>query len=478
MQDFNKILIIIQYHIVLDVGLTFTKCGFSKDPMPMHIVPTPLTMIQYLRDHASSVSLIFSSSFFLNQLACSTFADAFEKHNKLMMELEEFLTTVFYHLLQTNPREKAIMMCESMMAPRGFIECIGHVLFRNFGVKSIYFLLSNMTPLYVTGQDSGIIVECGFQNVQILPIVRSRMCMEAFETCYRGGIHIEKNLNELLIQDNKELVRRLPQFKDNTNFPQSVIEDLKIRSLVVMQKEQRDQYLKNDDQIEQMKRKYTNLGKTYKEFPGMLISFYTRYCAMEFCFGDPQEEEQNIAYSLLTSIKKVKSLNSYQSLNQLNCENRGRAVQNIILSGGSCMIPGFKTRLIQEINHMIENRSEFEQLKEIQQQISIPENCFPPNCLVWVGASLLSSLNNEIDRFLITSEEYNEKKEQIPDRYGEAFLFGTRFENCFNRDFEENLKMQKQILYSNTTPYSARSLASRREPINEMIKKSMQKMDM
>ena len=53
--------------------------------------------------------------------------------------------------MQTNPKEKAVQVCESFMSPRGFIECIGHVLFRSFGVKSIYFLLSNMTPLYATG---------------------------------------------------------------------------------------------------------------------------------------------------------------------------------------------------------------------------------------------------------------------------------------------------------------------------------------
>lgn len=89
----------------------------------------------------------------------------------------------------------------------------------------------------------------------------------------------------------------------------------------------------------------------------------------------------------------------------------------------------------------------------------------------------MSSLNNEIDRFLLTLEEYNDKQETIPDRYGEAFLFGTRKENFFNRDFEENLKIQKQILYSNTTPYSARSLASRREPIAVMMQKSLQMME-
>lgn len=62
------------------------------------------------------------------------------------------------------------------------------------------------------------------------------------------------------------------------------------------------------------------------------------------------------------------------------------------------MIPGFKLRLLQEMKHLISTNGLFEELKEIMDFLTIPEFCFPPNCLVWVGASLLSSLNNEIDR--------------------------------------------------------------------------------
>ena len=61
--------------------------------------------------------------------------------------------------------------------------------------------------------------------------------------------------------------------------------------------------------------------------------------------------------------------------------------------------------------------------------------------MIWVGASLLSSLNNEIDRFLLTLEEYRDNNYEIPDRFGQAFLFGSREENYFNKDFEENLKV-------------------------------------
>ena len=32
-------------HIILDIGLSFTKCGFLKDTMPSHILPTPLELV-------------------------------------------------------------------------------------------------------------------------------------------------------------------------------------------------------------------------------------------------------------------------------------------------------------------------------------------------------------------------------------------------------------------------------------------------
>ena len=67
----------------------------------------------------------------------------------------------------------------------------------------------------------------------------------------------------------------------------------------------------------------------------MQISFHTRASAMEVCFGNPRNEEPNIAASILNSLKK------------LNADVRILAAQNIVLSGGSTMIPGFKKRLEQ-----------------------------------------------------------------------------------------------------------------------------------
>ncbi len=75
--------------------------------------------------------------------------------------------------------------------------------------------------------------------------------------------------------------------------------------MLVMQREQRDEYLGTELNIEKMKKKLFNMGKQYNNAINLLVSFFTRYCTMEQCFGDPNNEEPNLAYSILKSIKKV-----------------------------------------------------------------------------------------------------------------------------------------------------------------------------
>ena len=72
----------------------------------------------------------------------------------------------------------------------------------------------------------------------------------------------------------------------------------------------------------------------------------------------------------------------------------------------------------------------------IKDKFKIPDNQFPPNCMTWVGASLVASLNTEIERFMTTAEDFKKNNEVLPDRFGEAYLFATRDEPYLNPDFE------------------------------------------
>lgn len=87
-------------HIIIDIGLTYTKCGFAKDPTPMHIVPTPFALVANIREN-------------LSETKTGTFASIFENERELYMQVEEHLTNVFYNLLHTNPKQKSVVVLET-----------------------------------------------------------------------------------------------------------------------------------------------------------------------------------------------------------------------------------------------------------------------------------------------------------------------------------------------------------------------------
>lgn len=99
----------------------------------------------------------------LSKLNTTTFVNALRlETDRIHNEVEEFLTTLFYHVLKTNPKDKSIILCEKLGGMRKLTQAIGYVLFKKFQVKNIYSLLMNALPLYATGVETGITVDCGF----------------------------------------------------------------------------------------------------------------------------------------------------------------------------------------------------------------------------------------------------------------------------------------------------------------------------
>jgi actin-related protein len=78
------------------------------------------------------------------------------------------------------------------------------------------------------------------------------------------------------------------------------------------------------------------------------------------------------------------------------------------------MMPGFKTRLVQEIKHLLTKLPEFEEIKAVvMDNMKMNESCVPPNCMAWMGASIMSQLNSEIDKFEVTRQDYSEKYNEV-----------------------------------------------------------------
>lgn len=98
----------------------------------------------------------------ISGMSTASFAELFSDTRTLHLEIEELMAQIFYHLLQTNPYDKAIVVVETFMGLRPLYEAIGHICFKKFGCRDVYFVLGNATPLYVSGLDSGLIIDVGF----------------------------------------------------------------------------------------------------------------------------------------------------------------------------------------------------------------------------------------------------------------------------------------------------------------------------
>ena len=442
--------------VVLDIGIEYTKVGFSKQPYPKHILETPF----YIKDSIRSSDMI----------GTTLIAQVFKDKETLQNEIEEFLKDIFILKTQIDAKNHTIVVCEQLIFPRTFMNALGQVLFERYRVQGVYFFLANVLPLYTTGLDTGIIVDSGFMHTSVSIVWQTVFTIQGLKHEYMGASNLEHKVKQLLYEDNPEQHEKITT---------KAIKDVMCKWLRVLTRQQNTKFNETEENITKMKQKfyYLNVKQDRKEFT-LKVSYYTMVSAAEIFFTHyERSESQNMAWMVCDSI--------------LEAPNRILVVQNLILSGGVFMIPGLKKRLIEEIHYAIETIPKYSDLQSIQKYIKVEKWIYPANCLVWIGASMLACLNQEIDTFLITCKEYIEEYEcQLPDRFGHWFLTCSRetepeiedkgegedakedraiddkFEtpvtkrplNYFNKEFEQMNNTRKESLYLAVTPYSTRGV--------------------
>lgn len=136
--------------IVLDIGKAYTKCGFSGEVGPHSIIPTrsthELTKNRTIKLHEYK-ALMKSKS---GQDKSSAELDR-EETDILRELLIEFLYRVYYKTLNSNARERKVVIVESVLTSSFFRKTLADVLFKNFQAVSVMFLPSHLAALYTLG---------------------------------------------------------------------------------------------------------------------------------------------------------------------------------------------------------------------------------------------------------------------------------------------------------------------------------------
>jgi len=134
------------------------------------------------------------------------------------------------------------------------------------------------------------------------------------------------------------------------------------------------------------------------EDQALVIPADVRTGAGEILFGENQDGS-SIASLFLDAVLKLSS------------EVRAVVSQNIVLCGGTSMLPGLSARFLQQVIRDID-LPEYSSLLGMKSKLRLASPSFSANCLTWVGGSIMASLQNGT----ATTDEYLQREQYLQDR--------------------------------------------------------------
>ena len=118
------------------------------------------------------MTLATSSSFLGNMHACPAcivfVTDSFQ-HKLFYVRFLKASFCCFSHLL-VNPKERRVVVVESVFCPTTFRDTLAKVLFDHYEVPSVLFAPSHLAVLFTLGIPSGLVIDVGQKETQVLPV--------------------------------------------------------------------------------------------------------------------------------------------------------------------------------------------------------------------------------------------------------------------------------------------------------------------
>ncbi|XP_020614461.1 actin-related protein 10-like [Orbicella faveolata] len=367
-----------KHAVVIDIGAAYTKCGFASETSPRHIIRSVVT--HTINGETETVNVITN--------------EQDRRPDELYAILRDFLHQVYFRYLLVNPRDRRVVICESVLCSTLWRNTIAKVLFKHFEVPSLLFAPHHLLALFTLGVPSGLVLDCSLTETVVLPIYEGTAILKAVETIPLGSQAIHKYLEKQLM--DRSLVQIETGIKPLSSVMNAVetetLEDIKVRTCFVAPK---------FSGPEGEPRPASQVPKVDYPLDGgriLRIEGQIREQTFDILF-DGDEEEKSIATCVLDSILKCP------------IDTRKTLAENIVLIGGTVMTPGFKHRLLQEIYCLLQSPRYKENL--FIKTIKMHRTPVSPNCTSWLGGAIFGALEVLADRS-VTKERYIQDN-KIPD---------------------------------------------------------------
>uniref|UniRef100_A0A131YJA2 Actin-related protein 10 n=1 Tax=Rhipicephalus appendiculatus TaxID=34631 RepID=A0A131YJA2_RHIAP len=381
--------------VVFDFGRAYTKCGFAREPSPRWIIPSTVPM-----GPNNQMQPIWN----------------YWAQDDLIAMLKEFLYTLYFRHLSVNPKDRRVVVVESVLCPTLFRNTVAQVLFEHFEVPAIVFVPSHLMALYTLGINSALVLDCGYYESISLPVYEGVCILSAWQAIPLGGLaihrRIESELMELAtVRGSSDGEFSLAEVVTDP-IRESVLEDIKVRTCFVTTHERAQQLqiwgfarsnnaeVIPDPPAPPPDVEYPLDGDKIITIPGTLREY-----AAEALF-ELDGDMKSIATLLLDSIIKAPM------------DSRKTLAQNIVVMGGSSMMPGFKHRLAAELKSLVQDPAYSRRMNMNTFKFHSPPS--KENYTAWLGASIYGS-TDAVNTHRITKDQFITNNRHIPDWSDQAW---------------------------------------------------------
>lgn len=342
-----------KHAVVLDLGIRYTKFGFAGEDSPRCIIPTEIA-----DPETRQVRSIYS----------------YKDETDLYSLLVEFIHMLHFKHLLVSPKDRRVLILESLLCPTVFRDVLAKVLFRHFEVSSVLFVPVHLVALSTLGSPcsgTGLVMDVGHQEALLIPVYCGVPVLSAWQAQPWAGKALQQRLRESLKEHYKNGDGPISPIEIE-ELSDEVIEDIKVRTCFVTPLERANKFAdKSEDITAAPAVQYRVDGSKTITIPG-----HIRETCHEVFF-ERDSDQLSLPNMILDAIVKC------------NVDMRKQLAENIFLIGGSSMTPGFKYRLSQELNHLLKTPYYSNRLKI--NKFKFHTSRVKENYVGWLGGSLIGA---------------------------------------------------------------------------------------
>uniref|UniRef100_A0A667ZMJ3 Actin related protein 10 n=1 Tax=Myripristis murdjan TaxID=586833 RepID=A0A667ZMJ3_9TELE len=337
--------------VVIDLGAAYTKCGFAGETGPRFIIPSEIRK----PGQQQAIKVV--------QYNINT--------EELYVNLKEFIHMLYFRHLLVNPRDRRVVIIESILCPSHFRETLTKVFFKQFEVPSVLFAPSHLMSIMTLGINSALVMDCGYTETLVLPVYECTPILPAWEALPLGGKFVFFYF--ILLR---------------TCFVSDLQRGFKIQEAKFNLDGTAERPAPPPDVD------YPLDGEKILHIKGSI-----RDSVMEILF-EQDNEEKSVASLILDALVKCP------------IDTRKVLSENLVVIGGTAMLPGFLHRLLAEIRLLVEKPKYRDILATKSFRLHSPPA--KPNCTAWLGGAIFGALQDILGSRSVSRDYYNQTG-RIPD---------------------------------------------------------------